>query len=134
MCSENMQQIYRRTPIIELTLRDGCSLVNMLHIFRMPFLKNTSGRLPLQSIIWRDSLLNEGVGWKLISNVSYLGSDVMVAKPWSFKPATNVMCVMMLTSVLIAKKLGTFLQGVYECFGEVSIENLYKYWFGVVLQ
>ena len=37
-CSENMQQI---------TLRDGCSPVNLLHIFRTPFLKNTSGRLLL---------------------------------------------------------------------------------------
>ena len=46
--SENMQQIYRRTPIpkcdfnkvallcnfIEIALRHGCSPVNLLHIFR----------------------------------------------------------------------------------------------------
>ena len=47
-CSENMQQIYRRTPtpkcdlqsnFIEITLRHGCSPVNLLHIFRTPFLK-----------------------------------------------------------------------------------------------
>ena len=47
-CSENMQQNYRRTPtlgehklqsnIIEITLRHGCSLVNLLHIFRASFL------------------------------------------------------------------------------------------------
>ena len=43
-CSENMQQIYMKTPIpkwdfnfIEITLRHGCSPVNMLHIFRAPF-------------------------------------------------------------------------------------------------
>ena len=36
-CSENMQQIYKRTPI-----QHGCSLVNLLHIFRTPFLRNTS--------------------------------------------------------------------------------------------
>ena len=59
-CSENMQQIYRRTPMpkcdfnnvvsnfIEISLRHGCSPVNLLHIFSSPFLMNTSGRLLLQ--------------------------------------------------------------------------------------
>ena len=64
-CSEKMQQIYRRAPMRkcdfnkvalqlhwntlrhsnfdELTLPHGCSLVNLLHIFRTPFTKNTSG-------------------------------------------------------------------------------------------
>ena len=51
-CSENMQQIYRRIPMlkshfIEITVRHGCSPVNLLHIFRTPFSKNTSGRLLL---------------------------------------------------------------------------------------
>ena len=60
-CSENMQQIYRRTAMpkcdfnkaakqsnfIEITLRHGCSPVNLLHIFRTPFPNNTSGRLLL---------------------------------------------------------------------------------------
>ena len=36
-CSENMQQISRRTPmpkcVFETTLRHGCSSVNLLHIF-----------------------------------------------------------------------------------------------------
>ena len=53
--SENMQQIYRRTPMpmcdlnkvalqyfIEITLRHGYSPVNFLIIFRTPFPKNTS--------------------------------------------------------------------------------------------
>ena len=51
-CSENMQQIYRRTPMpklpcksIEITLRHECSTVNMLHIFRMPFYRNSYGEL-----------------------------------------------------------------------------------------
>ena len=30
---------------IEITLRRGCSSVNLLHIFRAPFFKNTYGRL-----------------------------------------------------------------------------------------
>ena len=32
---------------IEITPRHGCSPINLLHIFRTPFLKNTSGRLLL---------------------------------------------------------------------------------------
>ena len=49
-CSENMQQIYKRTLIlkcdfIEITLRHGCSPVNLLHIFRAPFSRNYSGWL-----------------------------------------------------------------------------------------
>ena len=58
-CSENMQQIYRRKPMlnsdlnkiasnfIEITLRHGCSPVNLLHNFKTPFPKNTSGGLLL---------------------------------------------------------------------------------------
>ena len=63
-CSENMHQIYRRTPMpkcdfnkvallsnfIEIALRHGCSPVNLLRIFRIPFLRNTSGRLLLKLI------------------------------------------------------------------------------------
>ena len=59
-CSGNMQQIYGRTPmprndfnkvakhINEITLRYGWSSVNLLHIFRTPFPKNTSGGLLLK--------------------------------------------------------------------------------------
>ena len=55
-CSEYTQQIYRRTPMpkcdfnkvaIEITLRHGCSPVNLLHGFITPFYKNTSGVLLL---------------------------------------------------------------------------------------
>ena len=35
--------------IIEITLRNVCSLVNLLHIFRTPFHKNPSGELLLLS-------------------------------------------------------------------------------------
>ena len=61
-CSGNMQHIYRRTPIpkcdfnkvakqfyqlqrnfIEIALRHGCSLVNLLHILRTPFYGSTYG-------------------------------------------------------------------------------------------
>ena len=57
--SENMQQIYRRTltpkcdfnkvalqsNFVEITLQHGFSPVNLLHIFRIPFTRNTSGWL-----------------------------------------------------------------------------------------
>ena len=43
-CPENMQQIYRK---IEITLWHGCSPVNLLHIFRTPFFRNTPGSLLL---------------------------------------------------------------------------------------
>ena len=53
-CSENVQQIYRRTPMpkcdfnkVEIALRHGCSTVNLLHIFRTSFQQNTSERLLL---------------------------------------------------------------------------------------
>ena len=32
----------------KVALRHGCSLGNLLHIFRTPFLTNTSGWLPLE--------------------------------------------------------------------------------------
>ena len=59
MCSEKMQQISRRTTMpsvisikllcnfIEIVLRHKCYPVNLLHIFRTYFLKNTSGWLLL---------------------------------------------------------------------------------------
>ena len=34
-----------QSNFIEITLRHGCSFVNLLHIFRIPFTKNTSGWL-----------------------------------------------------------------------------------------
>ena len=46
-CSENMQQIYWRPPIPKLRFRHGCPPVNLLHIFRGPFPKNTPGGILL---------------------------------------------------------------------------------------
>ena len=50
-CSENMHQIYKRTPMPKCDFNKvalhGCSPVNLLHIFGTPFPKNTSGRLLL---------------------------------------------------------------------------------------
>ena len=55
-CCKNIQQIYRRTSMlkcdlnkvvkqsnfIEIGFWHGCSAVNLLHIFRTPFSRNTS--------------------------------------------------------------------------------------------
>ena len=39
-------------PKCEITLRHGCSPVNLLHIFRTPFTRNTSGWLLLE--LWKN--------------------------------------------------------------------------------
>ena len=44
-----------QSNFIEITLRHGCPPVNLLHIFRTPFSKNTSGRLLQPFICWRDN-------------------------------------------------------------------------------
>ena len=41
--------------LIEITLRHGCSLINLLHIFRTTFPKNTSGLLLLYNLCLRDN-------------------------------------------------------------------------------
>ena len=70
-CTENTQQIYRRTPMpkrgfskvacnfIEITLRHRCSPVNLLHICRTSFSKNTSGRLHSASYQLRKNRLKK---------------------------------------------------------------------------
>ena len=40
---QSMTLIKLQSNFIEMTLRHGCSPVNLLYIFRTPFLKNTSG-------------------------------------------------------------------------------------------
>ena len=42
---------------IEITLRYGCSPVNLLYIFRIPFPKNTSGRLLLTISNFKKAIL-----------------------------------------------------------------------------
>ena len=82
MCSENIQQIYRRTPMPkcdfnkvarrtpkpkchfnkvakQITLLHECSLVNLLCIFRTPFSKNTYGGQLLscfRNLLWHKVL------------------------------------------------------------------------------
>ena len=68
-CSENMQQIYRRTPMtkcdfnkVAILLKshfDGCSSVNLLHIFRTPSPKNTSWWLLLKTEVFFERFLQQ---------------------------------------------------------------------------
>ena len=62
MRSENMQQVYRRTPMpkcdllcnfIEITLRHGCSPGHLLHIFRTHFQNIYGGLLLAYATLWR---------------------------------------------------------------------------------
>ena len=63
--TENMQQIYRRTLSPKC---DFSSLVNLLHIFRTSFSKNTSGWLLLlilrQTLLGQKYLIDFTSGWK----------------------------------------------------------------------
>ena len=56
MCSKNMQQIYRKTPIpkcdfnkVEITLQYGCSPINLLHII---YKKTFGGLLLKMDFLW----------------------------------------------------------------------------------
>ena len=46
---------------IEITLRQGCSPVNMLHIFKTPFPRNTSGWLLLKNEFFKNSSHETGI-------------------------------------------------------------------------
>ena len=48
ICSQFTGEHHCRSVISEIALRHGCSPLSLLHIFRTPFPKNTSGRLLLK--------------------------------------------------------------------------------------
>ena len=57
---------------IEITLQFGCSPVNLLHIFRTPFPKNTTEGLLLKSIEW---LYDGKINFKqFIQRIKYLSN------------------------------------------------------------
>ena len=61
------------SSVIEIALRHGCSPVNWLHIFRTPFLKNTSGRLVLYLHSWTLNAERKKTQWMRTStdDISY---------------------------------------------------------------
>ena len=52
-------EVWCQKNFIEITLRHGCSAVNLLYIFRAPFRKNTSGGLLLSTSTEDSTLINE---------------------------------------------------------------------------
>ena len=98
--SESMQQFYRRTRcrsvisikllcnFIEITFRHGCSPVNLLHIFRTPFPRNTSGWLLLKVrlLVWitkcNKSRLQSAMGVLLQSVIKWIRNFDRDYKVW----------------------------------------------------
>ena len=115
-----MQQIYRRTPMpkcdfnkvaIEITLRHGCSSVNLWHIFRTTFPKNTYGcyeylvssliftttqfRTPLEYPIWAVSVFNWSIAESNTKNrklIVYLTECCYLFCPSLFYTVCNFRC------------------------------------------
>ena len=58
ICSKFTGEYPCQTNFIEITLRHGCSPVNLLHIFRTLFYKNTFGWLLLFFVIAVNSYIN----------------------------------------------------------------------------
>ena len=102
-CSENMQQIYRRTPMpkcdfnkllcnfIETALWHGCSPVNLLHIFTAPFPKSTSGWLLLKLDIFFSGKQQGSIRTDLKISYPLLYHFCMVVT--IFKVATSLLIV-----------------------------------------
>ena len=63
-----MQEIFK-SNFIEIALRHGCSPVNLLHILRTPFLKNTSGWLLLAQLVGQYRLF--GIPFHIPTNCSH---------------------------------------------------------------
>ena len=61
-----------QSNFIEIALRNGCSPVHLLHIFRTPFPKNTSGRLLLKYHMCLSFLIFQPIlQWMFFSRVVY---------------------------------------------------------------
>ena len=106
--SENMQHIYRRATMpkcdfdkllcnfIEVTFRNGCSPVNLLHIFRTTLSKNTYGEQLLNSLFtqYEDHYASENISLSQIGNIPNLVfTPVTIAVA---DPAESAVCASLL--------------------------------------
>ena len=73
---QNAISIKLQSNFIEIALQHGCSPLNLLHILRTPFSKNTSGRLLLMNSISRDMFLNN-IDSKGIENLQHVVKSVV---------------------------------------------------------
>ena len=102
-CSENMQQIYRRIPVLKCDFnkvafqlywnytRHECCPVNLLHIVRTSLPKNTSGRLLLEYQCWRIVAAQKKLFWLLMNCASDCWRVVLnncASNFWKFKSVT----------------------------------------------
>ena len=55
-----------QSSFIKIRFQYGSSPVHLLHIFRISFTKNTSGRLPLGIAVWRAKLLSHFLHLSLV--------------------------------------------------------------------
>ena len=104
-CSEKMQQIYSRTPMpkllchfIEIALQHESSPVNLLHIFRTTFSKNTSGQLLLNvktRFVRKRSTWNK---WNMVSILVQCSSKCTLCVTIFFQAPSSI-----LVSVTLAK-------------------------------
>ena len=98
-CSGNMQQIYRICQsvistkflcnVIEIRLWHWCSPVNLLHILRQPFLRNTPGGLLLIMVLtggtywWWNCLYINGIDWIVYLKQNWMVDNYLIDGYWN---------------------------------------------------
>ena len=79
---------------IEITFRHGCSPLNLLHNFRTPFLKNTSGWLLLKIYQSGEWLMNcfflIKYEWSKQNHECYIGCVCMISKSMFIESSANL--------------------------------------------
>ena len=73
---------------IEIALRHACSPVSLLHIFRIPFYKNTSGRLPLTKYFENslETIVVHSAYYLLLFLLNHLSVLILLARNNKKKP------------------------------------------------